>query len=128
MYNAVQQYKRVETHSSVFEADPHRLIQMLLQGALDKIALAKGFIQRGDVAEKGRHISWGISIIEGLRTSLDHEKGGEIAENLNGLYQYMERRLLEANLRSDPAILDEVSGLVRDIRDAWNTIRAEVQP
>ncbi len=128
MYSAIQQYRTVETQSGVYAADPHRLIQMLLQGAMDKIALAKGFMERGDVAEKGRHISRAISIVDGLRASLDKDKGGEIATNLESLYDYMERRLLMANLKNDLDALSEVADLLRDLKEAWDGIGQQVKP
>lgn len=116
------QYKQVGAQTGVESATPHRLIQMLLEGALEKINLAKGYMQRGDVALKGTHISWAISIIDGLRMSLDKEAGGEIAANLDALYDYMGRRLVEANLNNDPAILAEISGLLLEIKSAWDAI------
>jgi len=106
----------------VEDGSPHRLVQMLFEGALGKIAVAKGHMERGEVPEKGRHISWAISIIDGLRSSLDMEKGGDIARNLNDLYDYMTRRLMEANMANNPALLDEVSSLLREIKDAWDAI------
>jgi flagellar protein FliS len=95
---------------------------MLFEGALEKIAVARGHLVRGEIPQKGRHISWAITIIEGLRASLDMEQGGEIARNLNDLYLYMDRRLVEANLASDAALLDEVSSLLREIKEAWDAI------
>jgi flagellar protein FliS len=115
-------YNQVALQTRAEEAGPHRLVQMLFEGALEKIAVARGHLTRGDTAEKGRHISWAISIIEGLRTSLDVERGGEIANNLNELYDYMKRRLLEANLSNDGRILDEVTTLLREIKGAWDAI------
>lgn len=122
MNNAVKQYHQVDVQTGIASATPHRLIQMLLQGALDKIVKAKSFLVHGNIAEKGTHISWAISIIDGLKMSLDAEKGGEIAANLDALYDYMSRRLFEANLKNDPAILDEVQGLLKSIESAWSEI------
>ncbi len=116
------QYKQVGAQTGVESASPHRLIQMLLEGALEKINLANGYMQRGEIALKGTHISWAISIIDGLRMSLDKESGGEIADNLDALYDYMGRRLVEANLKSDPVILKEVTGLLLEIKYAWDAI------
>lgn len=116
------QYKKVGAQTGVESASPHRLIQMLLEGALEKINLAKGYMQRGETPLKGTHISWAISIIDGLRMSLDKESGGEIADNLDALYDYMGRRLVEANLHNDPEILNEVSGLLLEIKSAWDSI------
>lgn len=124
---ALQQYRKVGTQTSVESASPHRLIQMLMEGALEKINLAKGYIQRNDIPMKGSHISWAISIIEGLRVSLDKEAGGEIVENLDALYSYMQRRLVEANLHNDIAILDEVAGLLLEIKSGWDAIADQVR-
>ncbi len=115
-------YKQVGSHTGVESATPHRLIQMLIEGALEKINLAKGYMQRGEISLKGTHVSWAISIIDGLRMSLDKEAGGEIAENLDALYDYMGRRLVEANLYNNTDILNEVSGLLLEIKSAWDAI------
>src|SRR3989337_2999174 len=111
---ALKEYSQVGVHSGVVSAAPHRLIQMLMEGALEKIAAAKGAIARGDIPVKGAQITWAISIIDGLRMSLDMDAGGEIAENLDRLYDYMTRRLLEANLKTEPAYLDEVAKLLKE--------------
>ncbi len=95
---------------------------MLMEGALAKIASAKGGIQRNAIAEKCKDIGSAISIVKGLRMSLDMEKGGEIATNLDDLYDYMERKLLEASRTSDVVLLDEVSALLREIKMAWDAI------
>ncbi len=125
--SALQEYTQVNAQSGVAYATPHRLIQMLFDGALDKIALARGHMQRGEVALKGSHIGWVISIIDGLRMSLDKEAGGEIAKNLDALYEYMQQRLLKANLKNDVEILSEVSTLLRTIKDAWDQIPDELR-
>ena len=125
--NALQQYGKVGTQSDLAYASPHRLIQMLIDGALDKLAVAKGHMERGEIASKGNYISWAISIIEGLRVSLDSDQGGEIATNLEALYDYMERRLVEANAKNDVGMIDEVVGLLRTVKEAWDAIPKEVQ-
>jgi len=122
MHKAVQQYNRVGVSSSVEAASPHRLIEMLMTGALEKIAFAKGFMERGNISEKGGHISWAISIIEGLRASLDLKTGGGIAQNLDDLYDYMTRRLARANVENNPDILDEVSSLMSSVKNAWEQV------
>ncbi len=122
IHSALQQYRNVGAQTGVEAATPHRLIQMLLEGALEKINLAKGYMQRGNISEKGSHISWAISIIDGLRMSLDKSAGGEIAENLDALYEYMGRRLAEANLKDDEAMLDEVCSLLMEIKSAWDAV------
>lgn len=124
---ALKEYQQMNARSAIEGADPHRLILMLMEGALDKIALAKGFMERGIVAEKGRHISWAISIVDGLRDSLDMDAGQDLAQNLDDLYEYMGRRLLEANINNSPEMLDEVAGLIREIKEAWIAIPQEAR-
>ena len=117
--SAVNQYRQTDVHGNVINATPHQLIEMLLKGALDKIHTARGSIAHGDIAGKGENISWALSIIGGLRGSLDMEKGGEIAENLDNLYEYMERQLFEANVKNDAEILEEVASLLSTILNGW---------
>ncbi|MBA1146973.1 flagellar export chaperone FliS [Ectothiorhodospiraceae bacterium WFHF3C12] len=121
----IAQYQQTHTYSGAAYADPHRLVQMLMEGALERIAQAKGALERGETAAKGERIGKAIGIVEGLRAALDAERGGEIAGNLDGLYEYMARRLLEANLHNDPQRLDEVAGLMREIKEAWDAIPPE---
>ncbi|MBN8735156.1 MAG: flagellar export chaperone FliS [Xanthomonadales bacterium] len=124
---AIHQYSRVRTHGGVETASPHQLTAMLFDGALSRIASARGHMERGEIAAKGECISRSIDIIGGLRSSLDLGRGGELAERLDSLYDYMERRLLHANLHDDACALDEVSDLLRPIREAWAGIPAELR-
>jgi len=124
--SGVDQYKRNGVQGAIENATPHRLIQMLMEGALGKMISAKGFMQKGEVAKKGEHISWAISIIDGLRLSLDKSVGGEIAQNLDELYDYMNRRLVDANLHNNVEYLDEVMGLLTEIRSGWDAISQEI--
>lgn len=99
---ALNTYKNVGIESGVAAADPHKLILMLYQGALLAIASAKNQILRKQIAEKGASITKAIKIIdEGLKACLDVEAGGEIGKNLHDLYDYMNQRLLIANLKND---------------------------
>ena len=123
----VDQYRQVNAQTSVEAADPHRLIQMLMEGALEKITKAKQYMANKNTPEKGRHVSWAISIIDGLRLSLDKEKGGEIATNLDALYDYMTRRLVMANAENSPAMLDEVISLIKEVKAGWDAIPEEVR-
>ena len=115
-------YSQVGVSSGVEQASPHRLIQMLMDGAIEKVAMAKGFMEREETALKGSHISWAISIIEGLRASLDKSAGGEIADNLDDLYDYMVRRLVRSNAENNMDMLDEVLSLLRSVKGAWDEI------
>ena len=127
LHGAVSQYSQVGVASGVEAASPHRLIQMLMDGAIEKVAKAKGFMERKDIAKKGHHISWAISIIDGLRASLDKKNGGDIADNLDDLYDYMIRRLMRANIENNADLLDEVISLLRSIKNAWDGIPAAMQ-
>ncbi len=130
MYSANRQaanaYSNTRRNSAAC-ADPHQLIVMLYDGAIARIAAAKGAIQRKDIPLKGQMIGKAITIVEGLRGCLDHEKGGEISDNLFNLYDYMERRLLQANMDSSLEMLDEVVDLINDIRGAWVEIGPQVK-
>ncbi len=115
----LRQYAQVGLRTAVESASPHRLILMLMDGALARIAAAGGHMQRGDVASKGQSISMAIAIVDGLRASLNHSEGGDLAGNLDGLYVYMSERLLRANLENDADALSEVRNLLGEIRAAW---------
>ena len=119
---AMNQYKQVGVHSAVMDATPHRLVQMLMEGVLERIALAKGNIARNEIAKKGENISKAITIIGGLHASLNKEAGGELSENLSNLYDYIARRLVTANIRSDEKILDEIAVLMLEVKTGWDAI------
>ncbi|NMZ63082.1 MAG: flagellar export chaperone FliS [Pseudomonas sp. PGPPP4] len=119
---ALRQYQNVGIQSEVFEASPHRLIQMLFDGGLSRIAQAKGAMQNQKFQLKGQLIGKTINIIAGLRDALNLETGGELAQRLEALYVYMSKRLAEANRTNDERILDEVAGLLRNIKEGWDGI------
>lgn len=124
---AAFRYQQVSTHSAVQEASPHTLIQMLLKGALDKIAYAKGNMARNQVAEKGQNIGKAVAIVMALQNSLDLKIGGELASNLFLLYDYMTRKLIYANKENDPQALDEVSELLLEIKSGWDQIPEDIR-
>jgi len=124
MNSALSSYSDYGYNSEIEYADPHRLIQMLFEGALKRISFAKGAMQRKQIVEKGKFISQTIEIVGGLRASLDVENGGDIAANLESLYDYISRRLVTANLKNSEDILDEVAGLLMDVKVAWDAINA----
>lgn len=119
---ALRQYQHVNTHVQAVEATPHRLIQMLMEGGLTRLAQARGAMDRGQTALKGELIGKAIGIIGGLRNGLDMSVGGELAANLDSLYEYMVSRLLEANLKNVPEPLDEVADLLRNVKAGWDAI------
>ena len=124
MYNstAMNQYKQVSTQAAIETADPHTLIKLLIDGAIERINKAKYFMLEKNVASKGESISRAISIIDGLKISLDTDRGDKIAENLAALYDYMQRQLLAANVHNKSENLDEVLSLLNEIRSGWASI------
>ena len=129
MYNldALNEYQSNHIQGKVSTSSPHGLVSMLLQGVLDKLAKATGAIQRNEIAARGKAISDAIRIIDNLRASLDTANGGNIAGSLGALYDYMERRLVQANRQSDANIVKEVATLLEEIKSAWDTIESEAR-
>lgn len=119
---ASNQYKSIELQTRIDTASPHELIELLLQGARTHIATAQGNIQRNQIKEKGEHIGKALSIIEGLKMSLNHEQGGNIAENLLKLYDYIQHILLKANLNNDEDLLAQSNLLLAEVHQAWQAI------
>ncbi|MBH3392749.1 flagellar export chaperone FliS [Pseudomonas putida] len=119
---ALRQYQKVNGVAQTSEASPHRLVQMLMQGGLDRMAQAKGAIARRDIAQRGILIGKAIDIIGGLREGLDLENHGDSLAELDSLYTYMSRRLIEANAKGDPAIIDEVARLLITVKEGWDAI------
>jgi len=121
--SALNAYTKQALETEVTSASPHKLVLMLYDGAIASIAMAKAHMEGSHVAAKGVCISKAIAIIEeGLRQGLDKTVGGELAENLDALYEYMSHRLLLSNIHNDPAGLDEVTTLLSQLRDAWMQI------
>lgn len=123
--NGLQAYQRVNAQTSITDADPHKLIQLLYNGALERVNMAKARMQAKDYEGKGKLITKAMEIIGGLRSFLDFEQGGDLAVRLEGLYDYMEWALFEANAKNDAAKLDEVATLLRSIKEGWDGIRDE---
>lgn len=123
--SALKEYQQVSVHSGIMDASPHRLVQMLMEGALEKIALAKRSMANKEIASNGENISKAVSIIGGLKSSLNIEEGEALAENLSHLYDYMANRLVVASLRDDESILDEVASLMVEIKMGWDGIPDE---
>jgi|TARA_R110002012_G_scaffold322104_1_gene555763 flagellar protein FliS len=123
----INAYRKGSLKQDVANADPHKLTLMLLQGALDRIAYAKGAMERKDHVAKADYISKAGAIIMHLRDTLDLEAGGDVADNLLALYNYMVERLSDAHINNDLNILDEVSSLLTPIRDAWVQIPEEAK-
>ncbi|WP_296253537.1 flagellar export chaperone FliS [Pseudomonas sp. UBA4194] len=121
---ALNAYQKVNSHAQTSEASPHRLVQMLMQGSLDRMAQAKGALSRGDVATKGVVLGKAVDIIGGLREGLDAEKAEnpDAIRDLDSLYAYMATRLTQANIKNDPLIIDEVAKLMITVKSGWDAI------
>ena len=124
--HAMSAYSNTQVHSGIMDASPHKLTAMLLGGAVDRLNVARGAIAKDDVAQRGEMLGKAISILAQLQADLDMEKGGEIAQNLEALYDYMIRQLVEVNRQNDSDKLDEVLALVHEIKAGWDGIRGEV--
>jgi flagellar protein FliS len=120
---AASVYRQVGVQSSVEGATPHMLIKLLFDGLMQSLNAARGSLQRGDISEKGRHLSRAIGILEeGLQGGLNMEKGGELAENLAALYDYCARRLLQASVHNDEKPIEEVVRLLGPVAQSWEQI------
>jgi|SRR5690606_29215390 flagellar protein FliS len=118
---ALKQYRRLGIESEVSNASPHRLIQLLIEGAISRLAAALGAIERNELALKGESISKAIDILGGLRASLDMSEG-ELSQRLDQLYEYMNFSLLEASAANDADKVGEVIQLLKTIKSAWDEI------
>lgn len=119
-------YQMVATHGGVSDADPHRLIVMLMDGALARIAQARGCMDRKATADKSAHLQRAIAIVDELRCSLDLSQG-ELANNLDSLYDFMSRQLLQAHVADKPELLGRVAALLQEIRGAWIALPPEAR-
>lgn len=123
--NYAEQYRKVGVSTRVVDADPHKLVAMLLEGANERMRRAEAFLAQGNQAMKGKAIGEACAIVGHLNGSLDHEAGGEIAGNLSALYDFVIQRLTEANLNNDANALRESLAVMSDIEAAWNAIPGE---
>ncbi len=124
--NKMKQYQAVGVETSIMDADPHRLIELLFRGALDSLSAAMGCIERGEIEQRNIHLNKAIQIVGGLRNFLDIEQGGELAQNLDKLYDYIEFRLFKANVHQDSDMVKECIDLLKSMSSAWTEIRPQV--
>jgi flagellar secretion chaperone FliS len=120
-------YQSVSVHGSVANADPHRMVQMLMDATAERLVTARGCIERGEIPRKAKLLHSCVTLIAELRGSLNMTEGGPLAQNLSALYDYMARQLLMANVESDTHKINEVLGLLNEIRGAWIAIGPEVR-
>lgn len=123
--SAIASYKRINVETSAPTIDKHQIVKLLYEGLLENLMVARGALERGDVAAKGQAIGKAVRIIEeGLMTGLDRVDGGEIAANLYAVYQYCSKQLTLANVRNDDALIREVQGLIEPIAQSWGAIKS----
>ncbi len=123
----VAAYRSVKAHGIAATADPHSMVLALFDATLGRLIAAASCIERGEAARKASLLHSSVILLAELRGSLNLQQGGALAQNLSDLYDYMARRLVHANLNSDAAAVKEVSGLLKEIRDAWAAIGPEVR-
>jgi len=119
---ALASYGDVKHTTGVAGADNVQLIQMLFDGLIESLSTAKGHIERGSINDKSKSLARAGRIVVGLQGALDFEKGGDIARNLNELYNYVTRRLFHVNAHNDLGALSEVHNLMDEIRQAWQVV------
>jgi len=121
-------YAKVGLETGVIAASPHELIVMLYDGAITALSIARRAMDNSNIEEKSKSISKAVNIVnEGLRSCLNKKQGGELAANLDDLYQYISNRIMQANIRNDRSLLDEASNLLIGLRDAWKMIDPKTQ-
>lgn len=117
----LQVYKTQSLEAEVSVADPHRIIQLMMQGVLERLAQAKGAITRRDFEMKSETISKAQALLNGLQDSLDLSQG-KLSDDLYALYDYMKERLTDASIKLDTNAVDEVASLMITIKSAWDQI------
>lgn len=120
-------YQSVSVHGGVAQADPHGLVLMLMDAAVERMTIARGCIERGEIVRKTKLLHSCVTLVAELRGSLDMQRGGNLAQNLSDLYEYMTRQLIRANNDNSIACINEVLGLLNEIRGAWIAIGPEVR-
>ena len=127
MHSGLETYKNVTAYGNLADATPYQVVQLMLDAVLSRVAEATGHLERGETAAKGEKIGKALGIIEALLLGLDKARGGELASNLERLYDYASRTLLKANLENRVDLLKEVSSLLREIKLGWEGIAAEAR-
>lgn len=126
---ALRSYRQVGAAAQVAAADdPVKLIQLLMTKAVEQLTLARGHMERGEIAPKAEQLSRAVAIIDTLNGLVDLERGGEIARNLRDLYDYATQRVTYANLKNDPRALAEATNVLREIKAGWDGIAAQPRP
>lgn len=125
MPGSLQAYKKVSVDSQLSAASPHKVIQMLMAGAIERLVQGKAAMQQGNIAVKGERLGKALDIIISLRGCLSMSDGGEVAQNLDQLYEFMISQITMANAENNETAIDDVVHIIREIKSAWDQIPAE---
>ncbi|AZL85462.1 MULTISPECIES: flagellar export chaperone FliS [Aliivibrio] len=125
MRGSLQAYKKVSIDSQLSAASPHKVIQMLMAGAIERLIQGKAAMQQGNTAVKGERLGKALDIVISLRSCLSMDDGGDIASNLDSLYDFMIRQISQANQNNEAQPIDDVVEMLREIKSAWDQIPAE---
>ncbi|MEZ8844079.1 flagellar export chaperone FliS [Vibrio splendidus] len=125
MRGSLQAYKKVSVDSQLTAASPHKIVQMLMAGAIERLIQAKAAMQAGNIPVKGERLGKALDIIISLRSCLSMDDGGDIAKNLDQLYEFMITQISAANHKNDPQPIDDVIDIIREIKSAWDQIPNE---
>ncbi|MDR9826001.1 flagellar export chaperone FliS [Vibrio sp. FNV 38] len=125
MRGSLQAYKKVSVDSQLSAASPHKIVQMLMAGAVERLIQGKAAMLQGDIPVKGERLGKALDIIISLRSCLSMKDGGDIAQNLDQLYDFMINQISSANIKNDPQPLDDVVEILREIKSAWDQIPME---
>jgi len=125
MRGSLQAYKKVSVDSQLTAASPHKIVQMLMAGAIERLIQGKAAMQVGNIPVKGERLGKALDIIISLRSCLSMDDGGDIAKNLDQLYEFMITQISAANHKNDPQSIDDVIDIIREIKSAWDQIPSE---
>ncbi len=125
MRGSLQAYKKVSVDSQLSAASPHKVVQMLMAGAIERLIQGKVAMEQGNIPVKGERLGKALDIIISLRSCLSMEDGGDIATNLDQLYEFVITQITVSNQTNNPAPLDDVIEIIREIKSAWDQIPAE---
>jgi flagellar protein FliS len=122
MRSSLKSYRKVSLDSEISVASPHRIVQMMFAGGLERLAQSRYAIENADVKNKGIYIGKAIGIINGLNNSLNMDEGGDIAGNLSQLYDFIVMKVTEANLNNDVKAIDDAVSVLRTLKEGWDAI------
>ncbi|KUI98868.1 flagellar export chaperone FliS [Vibrio sp. MEBiC08052] len=125
MRGSLQAYKKVSVDSQLSAASPHKVVQMLMAGAIERLIQGKAAMMQGNIPVKGERLGKALDIIISLRSCLSMEDGGDIARNLDQLYEFVITQITQANHLNEPELLDDVIDIIREIKSAWDQIPSE---